>query len=138
MRTLWACEVTGGPFRYTGEELGEAHKQLHITSDEFDEVGAEIDRALDHFNVPEPERSGILGRHRREEGRGGQSFPVRTATAPPSTPSRCQRGGSRRGRDLAAATSQNLFAASRRGQMLLAPAIAEAAQGENDEHDQDQ
>jgi hemoglobin len=60
MRTLWACEVTGGLFRYTGEELGEAHKHLHITSDEFDEVGAEIDSALDHFNVPEPERQEFL------------------------------------------------------------------------------
>jgi len=29
-------------------------------SDEFDEVGAEIDRALDHFNVPQPERQEFL------------------------------------------------------------------------------
>ena len=32
---------------------GEAHEELHITSEEFDEVGAEIAKALDHFNVPE-------------------------------------------------------------------------------------
>jgi phage replication-related protein YjqB (UPF0714/DUF867 family) len=31
-----------GPFSYTGRELDEAHKDLHITSEEFDEVGAEI------------------------------------------------------------------------------------------------
>ena len=49
MRTLWLCQEAGGPFQYTGKELGEAHKQLHITSEEFDEVGAEIARALDHF-----------------------------------------------------------------------------------------
>jgi hemoglobin len=60
MRTLWACEVTGGPFQYTGKELDEAHEHLHITSEEFDEVGAEIDRALDHFNVPEPEQQEFL------------------------------------------------------------------------------
>jgi len=40
MRTLWICEATGGPFEYTGKELGEAHRNLHITSGEFDEVGA--------------------------------------------------------------------------------------------------
>jgi hemoglobin len=25
MRTLWACEATGGPFRYTGKPLDQAH-----------------------------------------------------------------------------------------------------------------
>ena len=50
-----------GPFSYTGRELDEAHKDLHITSEEFDEVGAEIGRALDYFNVPEPEKQEVLG-----------------------------------------------------------------------------
>ena len=61
MRTLWICAATGGPFQYTGRELDDAHKDLHITSEEFDEVGAEIDRALDHFNVPEQEQQEVLG-----------------------------------------------------------------------------
>jgi hemoglobin len=60
MRTLWLCQEAGGPFRYTGKELGAAHKDLHITSDEFDEVGAEIASALDHFNVPEREKQEVL------------------------------------------------------------------------------
>ena len=61
MRTLWICATTGGPFYYTGRELGEAHKDLYIASEEFDEVGAEIGRALDYFNVPEPEKQEVLG-----------------------------------------------------------------------------
>src|SRR5437660_8951248 len=52
MRTLWLCQVAGGPFQYTGKDLHEAHKHLHITSEEFDEVGAEIARARDYFHVP--------------------------------------------------------------------------------------
>jgi hemoglobin len=60
MRTLWLCQEAGGPFQYTGKELREAHKDLHITSDEFDEVGAEIARALDHLNVPEREKQEVL------------------------------------------------------------------------------
>lgn len=60
MRTLWLCQQAGGPFRCTGKELGEAHKDLHITPDEFDEVGAEIGRALDQFNVPEREKGEVL------------------------------------------------------------------------------
>jgi hemoglobin len=42
MRTLWICQAAGGPFQYTGKDMHEAHKDLHITSEEFDEVGAEI------------------------------------------------------------------------------------------------
>jgi hemoglobin len=44
MRTLWACEATGGPFKYTGKPLDEAHAHLHLTSEEFDEVGARSQR----------------------------------------------------------------------------------------------
>ncbi|MBA2424378.1 MAG: group 1 truncated hemoglobin [Actinobacteria bacterium] len=60
MRTLWLCQQAGGPFEYTGKELGKAHQDLHITSEEFDEVGAEIASALDHFNVPEREKQEVL------------------------------------------------------------------------------
>ncbi len=60
MRTLWLCQAAGGPFQYTGKEMGEAHADLHITSEEFDEVGAEIAGALDHFKVPEREKQELL------------------------------------------------------------------------------
>ncbi len=60
MRTLWVCAVAGGPFQYTGRPLGEAHAHLHITSEEFDEVGAEIGRALDYYNVPGRENQEVL------------------------------------------------------------------------------
>lgn len=60
MRTLWVCQATGGPFQYTGKDLSDAHKDLHITSGEFDEVGAEIGRALDHFKVPDREKQELL------------------------------------------------------------------------------
>jgi Truncated hemoglobins len=60
MRTLWICQATGGPFQYTGKDMHEAHKDLHLTSEEFDEVGAEIASALDHFKVPEREKNEVL------------------------------------------------------------------------------
>jgi hemoglobin len=60
MRTLWICHEAGGPFQYTGKDMHEAHKDLHLTSEEFDEVGAEIAKALDHFRVPEPEKQEVL------------------------------------------------------------------------------
>jgi hemoglobin len=60
MRTLWICQGAGGPFQCTGKDMHEAHKALHITPEEFDEVGVEIGRALDHFGVAEREKQELL------------------------------------------------------------------------------
>lgn len=38
-----------------------AHADLRITSEEFDEVGAEIARALDDLGVPDREKLEVLG-----------------------------------------------------------------------------
>jgi hemoglobin len=40
--------------------MHEAHKDLHITPEEFDEVGAEIASALEHFGVSEREKQEVL------------------------------------------------------------------------------
>jgi hemoglobin len=68
MRTLWVCNVAGGPFHFSATrpgrtELGleEAHRNLQISPDEFDEVAAELARSLAAFNVPEPETQEVLG-----------------------------------------------------------------------------
>lgn len=68
MRTLWVCNVAGGPFEYSATRPGstpigleEAHRELRISPEEFDEVAAELGRTLDFFNVPEREKSEVLG-----------------------------------------------------------------------------
>ncbi len=67
MRTLWVCNVAGGPFEYTATVPGsttlgleEAHRRLHISPDEFDEVAAELGRTLDAVGVPEQEQGEVL------------------------------------------------------------------------------
>lgn len=67
MRTLWVCEVTGGPFRYspttpgkTALGLEEAHRNLKISPQEFDEVAAELERSLDFAQVPAREKREVL------------------------------------------------------------------------------
>lgn len=59
-RTIWIAALAGGPYEYTGLPLHEAHKHLRLTSEEFDEVGAEIVRALDHYGVPEKEKNELV------------------------------------------------------------------------------
>src|SRR3954464_4597745 len=68
MRTLWVASVAGGPFEYSPTKPGktllgleEAHRDLRISPDEFDEVAAELARSLDRFNVPEQEKAQVLG-----------------------------------------------------------------------------
>ena len=60
MRTLWVAALAGGPFSYTGLPLHDAHTRFSLTSAEFDEVGAEIVRALDFYGVPEREKKQLV------------------------------------------------------------------------------
>jgi hemoglobin len=67
MRTLWVCNVSGGPFQYTATKPGatplgleEAHRDLRISPEEFDGVAAELGRTLDFFKVAEREKSEVL------------------------------------------------------------------------------
>lgn len=75
MRTLWVCNVAGGPFTFTATRPGstplgleEAHRELHISPDEFDEVAAELGRTLDHFGVPAREKDEVLGAFAAHKG----------------------------------------------------------------------
>ncbi len=75
MRTLWVCNVAGGPFPYVGTHPGstpigleEAHKDLRITPAEFDEVAAELTRSLDAFKVPDREKGEVLAAFAAHKG----------------------------------------------------------------------
>ncbi len=68
MRTLWVCAVSGGPFEYSPTNPGstllgleEAHRDLRISPEEFDEVAAELGRTLDFVGVPQAEKDEVLG-----------------------------------------------------------------------------
>ena len=60
LRTLWVAALTGGPYQYTARELRDAHFDLRIPPEVFDEVDAELGRTLDHFGVPEREKAEVL------------------------------------------------------------------------------
>jgi hemoglobin len=67
MRTLWVCDVAGGPFQFSATKPGstllgleEAHRHLRISPAEFDEVAAELARTLDSFSVPRREKDEVL------------------------------------------------------------------------------
>jgi hemoglobin len=75
MRTLWVCDIAGGPQDYAATKPGttplgleEAHRDLKITSAEFDEVAAELARTLASFDVPEQEKEEVLGAFAAHKG----------------------------------------------------------------------
>jgi hemoglobin len=75
MRTLWVCNVAGGPFTYVGTEPGatpigleNAHREFHITPAEFDEVAAELQRTLEAVGVPERETGEVLAAFAAHKG----------------------------------------------------------------------
>ena len=80
MRTLWVCNVAGGPFQFTATRPGstplgleEAHRELQISPEEFDEVAAELGRTLDFFKVPPREKDEVLAAfaaHKNEVNEG--------------------------------------------------------------------
>jgi hemoglobin len=81
MRTLWVCDIAGGPQHYAATKPGstplgleEAHRELKISPDQFDEVAAELGRSLDHFNVPEPEKGEVLAAFAAHKGEVTQGY----------------------------------------------------------------
>jgi hemoglobin len=75
MRTLWVCDIAGGPQQYAATKPGstplgleEAHRELKISPAEFDEVAAELGRTLDFFKVPEREKEEVLAAFAAHKG----------------------------------------------------------------------
>lgn len=85
MRTLWVCAASGGPFTYVGTRPGStvlglenAHKDLHISPEEFDAVAGVLARTLDHFNVPAKEKGEVLGAFAAHKGEVNTGFLAKT------------------------------------------------------------
>jgi len=75
MRTLWVCNVAGGPFQFSATRPGstvlgleEAHRELRISPEEFDEVAAELGRTLDFVKVPTREKQEVLAAFAAHKG----------------------------------------------------------------------
>ena len=87
MRTLWVCNVAGGPFQFSATRPGstvlgleEAHRELKISPEEFDEVAAELGRTLDFVRVPTREKKEVLAAFAAHKGEVTEGY-VAVATA---------------------------------------------------------
>ena len=89
MRTLWVCNVAGGPFQYTATKPGSttvglevAHRDLKISPAQFDEVAAELGRTLAHFKVPQPETDEVLAAFAAHKGEVTEGYSAERAQEP--------------------------------------------------------
>jgi hemoglobin len=89
MRTLWVCNVAGGPFQYTATKPGSttvgleaAHRDLRISPEQFDEVAAELARTLAVFKVPQPETDEVLAAFAAHKGEVTEGYAAERAKEP--------------------------------------------------------
>jgi hemoglobin len=55
------CEAAGGPCRYTGRSMKDAHAGMNVTSGEFEALVADLVASLDQFKVGKREQGEVLG-----------------------------------------------------------------------------
>ena len=89
MRTLWVCNVAGGPFQYTATKPGSttvglevAHRDLMISPAQFDEVAAELGRTLALFKVPDQETNDVLAAFAAHKGEVTEGYSAERAKEP--------------------------------------------------------
>src|SRR5437867_7763964 len=56
LATEMVCWATGGPQTYSGRSMGDSHRHLMITDQEWQAMLDDLQRSLDRFSVPGPER----------------------------------------------------------------------------------
>ena len=58
--TALVCQATGGPEKYAGRPMNEAHKHLNINEREWQAMLADFKNTLDAFKVPEAEQKELF------------------------------------------------------------------------------
>jgi len=55
------CEAAGGPCKYTGKNMKDAHKGMGISAADFGALVEDLVAALDKFKVKEADKKALLG-----------------------------------------------------------------------------
>jgi hemoglobin len=58
--TELVCQTTGGPQQYSGRSMGDSHRHLMITPQEWQAFLDDFQQTLDTFNVPQSEQHELL------------------------------------------------------------------------------
>jgi hemoglobin len=58
--TEMLCEAAGGPQKYSGRTMGDSHRHLMITDEEWVSFMDDLQETLDKFEVPQPEQDEVI------------------------------------------------------------------------------
>jgi hemoglobin len=58
--TALVCEVTGGPCKYTGRTMKDAHSRLDINETQWQAMLADFTKSLNNFKVPAKEQQELV------------------------------------------------------------------------------
>ena len=89
--TDFVCSATGGPCKYDGLSMKESHKNMAVTTGEFNALVADLVKTLDKFKVPAKERGELLAALgplagdivEKKNDKTGTSLPKSFKPAPP-------------------------------------------------------
>lgn len=59
LATEMVCWAAGGPQKYSGRSMGDSHRHLMITEEEWQAFVEDFQQTLDKFAVPEPEQQDL-------------------------------------------------------------------------------
>ena len=57
--TEMLCWAAGGPQTYSGRTMGDTHRHLMITDEEWEAFMDDLQQSLDRFKVPQPEQDEV-------------------------------------------------------------------------------
>src|SRR5919202_1481112 len=57
--TEMVCWASGGPQTYSGRSMGDSHRHLMITEEEWEAFMDDFQQTLDKFEVPQPEQDEV-------------------------------------------------------------------------------
>jgi len=65
---LLVCQVTGGPYKYVGRSMKEAHQHLNVTEREWQELISIVRESLDKYKVPRKEQDEVIAGLEKTKG----------------------------------------------------------------------
>ena len=90
--TDFVCMATGGPCKYMGLSMKASHKNMAVTTGEFNALAEDLVATLNKFNVPAKERDELIGAvaplakdivEKKGDMKTGTALPSKFKPAPP-------------------------------------------------------
>lgn len=56
------CQLTGGPCKYSGKDMQEAHKDMHLTNAQFNALAEDLQYAMEKNGVPSSAQNKLIAK----------------------------------------------------------------------------